>query len=269
MLSIIIVNYNTKDLVLECIRSIKVEGSKITKEIIIVDNGSSDGSASKFKSIYKNDNSIKILENDSNLGFAKGNNIGMKAAKGEYILLLNSDTLVKKNSLGKLVEFAELKPDAGVVGPKLLNIDGSFQPSVSHFPSIINAIREYWLGQKGGFELYTPNTDEPLVVDAVVGAAFLITPSALKKVGLLNERYFFYYEDLDYCRRARDMSLKVYFLPTSQVIHYLGASGKNIAKPEFQWRRLITSSKIYNGILTHYLINFIIWSGQKWQKLLK
>src|SRR3990167_5825841 len=243
-LSIIIVNYKTPELVKACVASIKKYPPKVLYEIIVIDN------------------SI------DNVGFAKGNNRGIKKAKGEYILLLNSDTLVKKGSLDKLLEFARSKNDAGVVGARPVNIDGSLQESVSHFTTIWSATKEYWLGEKGNFGLYLPKTEVPVEVDSVVGAAFLITPEALKKVGMLNEKYFMYFEDLDYCRKVKNAGLKVYYLPDSEVIHYLGASGHKIAESSQQWKRLIPASKIYHGTLVHYLINFILWTGQKFGKII-
>ena len=263
--SIIIVNYNTKELVLDCLRSIQNEGSRLNKEIIIVDNASVDGSLQTFKKIDR----IKLIINKKNLGFAKASNQGIETAKGKSILLLNSDTKVKKGFLQKLEDFTEKIEDAGVVGPRLLNINGSVQKSVMHFPTILRAIREYWLNQKGKYELYIPECKDFCEVDAVVGAVFWITKKAIKKVGFLDERYFMYFEDLEYCRRVRNAGLKVYYFPLAEVVHYHGVSGKNVVKPELQWQRLIPSSKIYNGILKHYLINFILWSGQKWQSLLK
>jgi hypothetical protein len=268
-LSIIIANYNTCDLILNCIKSIKSEESGVSREIIVVDNGSSDGSIHELEKLQKEDSFFTLIKNDNNYGFSKAVNQGIKIAQGEYILLLNSDTLVKRNSLGKLVDFAKTKNDAGVIGPKLIYGDGKVQTSVFNFPTVINAIREYWRGEKSVFESYTPQTKNPAIVDAVVGAAFLITPKALKTVGLLDERYFMYFEDLDYCKRVWKSGLKVYYLPGSEIVHYHGISGKKVAKEELQWRRLIPSSKIYHGVLRHYLINFIIWSSQKWEKILK
>ncbi len=201
-LSIIIVNLNNKDLILDCIDSIQKEGSGIDLEIIVVDNGSTDGSVNALRKIQIPKSKLKIIENKENLGYAKANNQGIKKAKGKYILLLNSDTLVKKTSLGKLLDFAEEKDDAGVVGPKLLNIDGSLQPSCFNFPTIKNAIKEYWFGKEGLFEKFAPAGDKPSEVEAVVGAAFLIFPKALKKVGILDERYFAYFEDIDFCRHT-------------------------------------------------------------------
>ncbi len=242
-ISIIIVNYKADKLLVKCLDSIKKFPPKVPYEVIVIDN------------------------NKNNVGFARGVNKGIRKSKGRYIFLLNPDTEVKEESIEKLYEFVEEHPDAGVVGPKLLNPDGSLQHSVFNFPTILSAFVAFWMGNRAKYEKYAPPTTTK--VDAVMGAAFLITPMALKKVGLLDERYFMYYEDLDYCRRVWEAGLKVYYLPLAEIIHYHGVSGKDIVKPAFQWKRLIPSSKIYNGVIKHYLINSVIWSGQKWQKFLK
>lgn len=260
-LSIIIVNFNTKDLTKGTVESIFDSKPKVSFEIIIVDNGSTDGSREEFtKFINKK---IKFVLNNENLGYSRANNIGIKIANGKYILLLNSDTKVLKESLDALVEFSGRQKDAGVVGPRLKNMDDSIQASVMNFPKIRNAIAQFWFGKRNKFSLYAPDTYEPTAVDAVVGAAFLISPKARESVGLLDERYFMYFEDLDYCGRVWKKGLKVYYLPSAEIIHYHGASGKHLAGEKNQWRRLVPSSKIYHGVLKHYIINFIIWSGQK------
>lgn len=269
-LSVIIVSFNTKELTVGSIKSIEKEGSKLVIEVIVVDNNSSDGSREALKEFETDKFKYATIFNDSNTGYAKANNQGIKKAQGKYVLLLNSDTLVHENSLGSLVEFAQKTPDAGVVGSKLLNIDGSLQGSCFHFPTIKNAILEYFFGKKGLFDKYAPKGNEPSTVDALVGAAFLITPKARKKVGVLDERYWAYFEDIDYCRQVWKNRLKVYYLPTSIIIHYHGSSFKKaISDDATRWRRLIPSSKIYHGFVSHYLINLVIWLGQKWQKLLE
>jgi len=268
-LSIIIVSYNTKNLVLGCLASIEKEGSDIKVEVIVVDNASSDGSKESFEKLKGRGRNVRFIFNKRNLGYAKANNQGIKVASGKYLLLLNSDTLVKKGALGVLIDFAKEHPDAGVVGPKLYNIDGTLQPSCFHFPTIRNAILEYWFGKKGLFEKFAPKGNKPAMVDAVVGAAFLITPQAKVKIGMLDERYWAYFEDIDYCRQAWRSGLKVYYLPQSEIIHYHGASFKKLANESEMWRRLIPSSKIYHGAPKHYMINTIIWLRQKWQKLLQ
>ena len=263
--SVIIVSYNTKKLTLATIASLYEEGSGVDFEVIVIDNNSQDGSVEALKKLSK----IELILNKTNTGFAFANNQGIKIAKGKYIFLLNSDTIVKKDALGKLVGFVKEYKDVGVVAPKLLNVDGTVQPSVLRFPTIVNAIRQYWFNQKGLFEKYAPESDKPIGVESVVGAAFLITPEALKRVGKLDEKYFFYFEDIDYCRRVKRVGLKVYYLPGAEIIHYHGVSGKKIADAANQWRRLIPSSKLYHGVFKHYLLFLIMWFGQKWQKLLR
>jgi GT2 family glycosyltransferase len=269
-LSIIIVNLNTKDLTLGCLRSIEKEVGDIYFEVLLTDNGSTDGSVEALKEIKKEDfwnKKLTLIFNKTNTGYAKANNQGIKKAKGEYLLLLNNDTVVHKNSLQNLLTFAEKTPDAGVVGSKLLNIDGTLQPSCFRFPTITNAIKEYWFGQKGLFEKYAPSGGKPVTVDAVVGAAFLITPETKKKVGILDERYFAYFEDIDYCRQTWKKGLKVYYLPTSIITHYHGATFAKLAPEPQRWKKLIPSSKIYHGLFKHYLLTMILWLGQKWEKL--
>lgn len=268
-LSIIIVNYNTKNLTLECIDSIYRYPPKGDYEVIVVDNGSSDGGVAAFRKLKTLNPKLKIIENNENVGFAKANNQGIKIAKGEYLLLLNSDTKVTKGAIEEMVKFARVSPDAGAVAAKLLNPDGSVQASVFRFPTIWRAIRQYWLGQKGLLDKLAPADDMPIGVESAVMAAFLITPAARQKAGLLDEKYFFYFEDFDYCRRLATVDLKVYYLPNAKIYHYHGASGKNLADGANQWRRLIPSSKIYHGLVGHYIFNFILWSAQKWKKLLK
>lgn len=260
-ISIIIVNFNTKDLIRDCIESIR-KNCTLVVEIIVVDNGSTDSSVEVIKKL-----GVVPILNNGNLGFAKANNQGIKIAKADYVMLLNSDTIIKKDSLERLLAFAKATPDAGIVGPKLLYKDGSLRNSCLRFPTIKNAIGQYWFGKKGLFDKYAPKGKAPVIVDSVVGAAFLMTPAALKKVGGLDERYFFYFEDIDYCRRVKKTGLRVYYLPEAEIVHFEGVSGKKIAKPKDQWKRLIPSSKIYHGTLKHYILTLIILIGQKWAKL--
>jgi len=283
-LSIILVSYNTSKITLNCIKSIINSNLGNKYEIIVVDNASTDGSVEAIEELLqqfakashkisiKNENGIaqvrinsrtaplRLIKNQTNFGFAKANNQGLKVARGKYILLLNSDTLVEKAEIEKLLNFASHTPDAGAVVPKLVNFDRSVQGSIFRFPTIGRAIRQYWLKEQGILDKYSPVSSQPtpVEVEAAVMAAFLITPQAISLVGLLDERFFIYYEDIDYCRRIKNAGLKVYYLPDSEVIHYHGVSGKSLAALKDQWKRLIPSSKIYHGIIRHYIFNFII-----------
>jgi GT2 family glycosyltransferase len=264
-LSIIIVSYNTENLTVKCLRSIFESKLSLSYEIVVVDNASKDNSIKSVESLFKKHPRVRttLIRNSENLGFAKANNQGVRVAKGEYILLLNSDTLVTSGQIETLYDFATQHPDAGIVAPQLMNANGTIQPSVYYLPTITRAIREFWLRGKKFFSKYAPSSYEAVSVESVVAAAFLITPQARQHVGLLDERYFMYFEDLDYCRRTLAAGLRIYYVPQSQIIHFHGASGKDLAKQNDQWKRLIPSSKLYHGYLAHTLITFILWSGQK------
>lgn len=266
-LSVVIVNYNTGALLARCIGSVVRAAPKA--EAVLLDNASTDGSMAAIQNFQFSIFNFKTIRNKKNFGFARAVNQGIKRAKGEYILLLNPDAVVKPGAIQKMLEFTKRTEDCGAIAPRLLNPDGTVQASVMHFPTPWRAVAEFWFGVKNTYSKYVPSGGDPRQVEAAVMAALLITPAARKKVGLLDEKYFMYYEDLDYCKRLRKAGLKVYYLPSAEVIHYHGVSGRSLAAQENQWRRLIPSSKIYHGVLMHRLINFVIWSGQKWQKLLQ
>jgi GT2 family glycosyltransferase len=268
-LSIVIVSLNTKDILKKCLESIK----NLKLEIIVIDNASTDGSTEMVKKEFSDKgglasgwSKVKLIENEKNLGYARANNQGIKIAKRRYIFLLNSDTQIKTRSFEKLVKFTKDNSQAGVVGAKLVNLDGSVQASVYYFPTIWRAIKEYWLGQKGAYEKYAPKGKKPVEVEAVTGAAMLISRKTIEKIGLLDERYFMYFEDLDYCRRVRKAGLKVYYLPKAEIIHHHGKSAQKAGGKAYQY--LSQSSKIFNGIVKHYFLFLILWMGQKWQELL-
>src|SRR3989344_7732496 len=168
-LSIIIVNFNTRIAINNCLDSIYKTIDDIEFEVIVIDNNSSDNSVKsldKFKKLQKN---FRLIINRENLGFSKANNQGIGISKGKYILLLNSDTEVKNGAVNKLLEFAKSRVDAGVVGPKLVNVDGSTQDSVMKFPTIGNAVRAFFLGKPENFGKHAPQSQNPVEVDAVVG----------------------------------------------------------------------------------------------------
>lgn len=259
-LSIIIGNYNTPKLTKECVESIYRYKPKCSFEVIVVDDASTDNSVAILKEIQKKYNKLKVLQNIKNSGFVRTNNKGLHSSKGDYKLLLNSDTLVHEGTIDNLISFAEKTPDAGVVGSKLINIDGSTQESCYYFPTIWNVLN---------YKKFVPVDTGPSVVDAVVGASFLITPKTYKLIGGLNPKYISYFEDLDYCREVKRRNLKVYYLPNSVVTHYHGESFKKLTDSDNQWKKLIPSSIAYHGIVKHYLLFLISWIYQKIQKVLK
>jgi len=269
-LSIIIVSFNTKKLLKECLKSLVTSYQSLVTdhEIIVVDNASEDGSpemVEEFAKKYLRKPTITLIANQSNLGFAQANNQGIKKTKGKYLFLLNPDTRVKPGSLEKLIQFVRKYPEVGIVGAKLINPDGSVQPSVYHFPTLRRAIKEYWLDKKGVYEKYSPKGKKAIEVEAVTGAAMFIPRKTIEKIGFLDEKYFMYFEDLDYCQRVKQAGLKVYYLPEAEILHHHGKSAAKAGPKAYQY--LIQSSKTYNGFIKYYLLFLILWIGQKWQKI--
>jgi len=205
-LSIIIVNFNKSKLLKDCLDSIYKNSKSIKFEIFVVDNGSKDNSVSMIKENFPQ---IKLIENSSNLGFAKANNQAIKLSQGKYILLLNNDTKILNNALKQMVEFMTAHPNTGGLGPKLLNPDLTSQREGSLLS------KRFW------------NSKTPIETNFLTGAALMIRRGVFEKVGLLDENFFFYNEDIDICRRIKKAGWKLYFLPSAQIIH-IGQQTKNI-----------------------------------------
>ena len=265
-LSIIIVNYNTKKLLMKCLQRIadNLQLPRSEVEVIVVDNNSSDGSEEYLKKLRVTGYELRVIQNYTNVGFGSAVNQGIKTSSGDYVLLLNTDTELQEGSVKTLIDFVRNNQNIGIVVPQLLNPDGSIQPSCFKYPTIGGAIRKFWLGQNEAFGKYIPEGNQPNQVEGAVGAVWLMPRLTIERVGLLNEKFFMYYEDIDYCRRTRQAGLKIVYIPQLKVIHLHGASGKKLADKPNQW--LVESSKKYHGLLEHYLINLIIRISQLCQK---
>ncbi len=258
-LAVIIVNYNTAEAIKRCLESIRRWAQIPGLIVVVVDNHSSDSSVSVIKKFA----GIKLIQNKRNLGFAKAANQGIKAVRANYYFLLNPDAQLTAGALQTLINFAKNCPKLAAVGPKLLNPDGSSQASCYNLPSIKNAIWEYWLGRKGAYGKFTPPFDHPVEVEAVVGAAMLIPKAAIDKIGLFDEKYFMYYEDLDWCRRAKKTDLKIFWHPKARIIHEHGSAAKKIGSQAYFLLR--QSSKIYHGVLKYHLLTAVLWLGQRFR----
>jgi GT2 family glycosyltransferase len=230
--SIIIVNWNAKQYLLNCIRSIKETTSDISFEIIVVDNASTDGSVSALNVEFPE---VKLIQNHKNLGFAKGNNIGIRKAAGRYICLVNSDVLFFKGCLRQLADFMDKHPDVGMCAPKVLNSDLTVQETAGYLPNIWTEFgqavfldRIKWL--EGIFP--RPEIDVRMLTDIkrvpfLYGCFWMVSKIALDKVGLLDERFFMYGEDVDWCKRFNDAGFEVIYYPKAEVIHFGCASSAN------------------------------------------
>jgi GT2 family glycosyltransferase len=225
-LSIIIVNWNTKEYLLPCLREIFERGQGMSREVIVVDNGSRDGSGDEVKKAFP---SVHVIQNEENLGFAKAVNQGLKNSSGRYILLLNPDTQVKNGAMERLVSFMGGYSDAAVAGAQLLNADGSKQNSIANFPSLaselLNKSLLRWLFPKK-FPGKGRNYSEPFEVDSVIGACMVVRREAMKQVGLLDEDYFLFLEETDWCYRMKRAGWKIYHVPQAEVYHFQGKSAE-------------------------------------------
>ncbi len=231
-LSIIIVNYNVRDFLMHALESIQRAVVNIPHEIFIVDNASVDGSVEMVKNRFPD---LNLIENQINRGFAAANNQAMKASSGEFIVLINPDTVVQEDTFSRLIEFMEKNPDAGAATCKILNPDGSFSVDSRH--SIPTPMTAFW--KQIGFSRLFPKSkifarynltyldeNEIYPVDAISGSFMFIRRATFEKVGYLDENYFMYCEDVDYCYRITRSGWKVYYAPVSDIIHYKGESTK-------------------------------------------
>jgi N-acetylglucosaminyl-diphospho-decaprenol L-rhamnosyltransferase len=229
-LSIIIVSWNVRALLRDCLRSIVAHRGALAVQIIVVDSGSADGTAEMVAEEFP---AVHLIARPDNVGFPKGNNLGLAVANGRFLLLLNPDTVVLEGALPTAVAYLEQHPAVGMVGCQLLNGDGSVQSSRRRFPTWATAVFEStWLQPYAPANLlrhyYAADLpdDETAEVDWVMGAFLLTRPEVVAQVGGMDEGYFMYSEELDWCKRIKLAGWGVMYLPTAQVIHYQGKSSE-------------------------------------------
>lgn len=233
-LSIIIVNWNSKDYLFECIASIKAETDGIEAEVIVIDSGSFDGCEEMLRESYSQ---VQFIQCDKNVGFAKANNLAFEVSQGENILFLNPDTIIIPPAIRTLYQNLRSLPSSGAVGPKLLNRDGSVQITcVRCFPTILNQFLESdvlrrWFPQSRlwGMAPLFQEIQRPCEVDAVSGACLMIKRSAFESIGMFSTDYFMYSEDIDICYKLRLAGWKTFYVPTAVVVHYGGESSSKSA----------------------------------------
>jgi len=243
-ISIVIISYNTKKLTGDCVKSI-VEGTKGTKyEIIVVDNNSTDGSTETLKKLQNSKTpklQLKLIENQTNLGFGRANNQGIKKAKGRYVLFLNSDTVVNDNVIGEMVEWMDENKDIGIASCALRNRDGSLQGTGGHFPTLARVftwmtiqdipfvdklIKPFHPMKEKSFVKGESFYEKEKEIDWITGAFFLMRKEVSKQVGGFDEDYFMYTEEVDLCYRSKKVGWKIYYNPKWSITHLGGASGK-------------------------------------------
>jgi GT2 family glycosyltransferase len=224
-ISFVIVNWNTRDLLLQCLKSIYETASDMTFEVWLVDNASTDDSVSAARRIYPK---IHIIENKENLGFAAANNRAFVKIRGRYAVLINTDARLTPNAVKHLFAFMEATPDASMACGQLLNDDGSKQNSIASFPTLLSLISNETLLRllfPRKFPSKRKHYAMPVAVDSCIGACIMVRKSAMDRVGLLDERYFFFLEETDWAYRMKRAGWKIYFVPGAEIFH---AQGKTV-----------------------------------------
>ncbi|HYE60325.1 MAG TPA: glycosyltransferase family 2 protein [Candidatus Kapabacteria bacterium] len=268
-LSLIVVNWNTVDLLRQTLRSVVSTGITDSYELIVIDNHSADESVDMVRNEFPE---VTLIVNSENRGFSKANNQGMAIAKGEYLCLLNSDTIVKEGAIQTLVHYLDTHPDVMMVGPRLLNADGSFQHSCRRrLPTPTNSFYHLF-----GFAALFPNhkkitaykqyAEDPNStgsVEAISGAAMMFRRHVYETIGGLDEQFFMYGEDLDFCKRVKDKGWKTVYVADAVIVHLNGGSSKK--------RRRASIMNFYDAMWLYYKKHFkethpfpvqaIIWLG--------
>lgn len=233
MISIVITHHQTPVLLKLCLKSIEENIGELEYEITVID---SKAELSTQYLIEEEFPKVRYLSFTKNIGYAKIVNEGIKTSNGEYILILNADIIITKNSISKLLEFIQSNPQVGLVGPQLIGFNNRIQNSSFRFPTIraILARRTFISKLKWGkkiinqFLMEEKNSSNPKPVDWLQGSVMLVRQAAIKKIGLMDERFFMYLEDTDWCRRFWQNNYQVIYLPTAQMYHYYGRPSKKL-----------------------------------------
>lgn len=224
-ISVIVVSFNTKGLVLDCLASVFETIKDISFEVWLVDNNSTDGTVGAVRKAYLD---VAIIENEENLGFAAANNQALRQMNGRYALLLNSDTVLTKGAVRELYEFMEYTPEAGMACGQLVNQDGSKQNSIASFPSLLTLLaNETALRILMPYRFPSKRRDyaSPIEVDSGIGACLMVRKEAIDDVGFFDERYFFFFEETDWAYRMKRNKWAMYFVPSARIYH---AQGKTV-----------------------------------------
>jgi GT2 family glycosyltransferase len=225
-----IVSYNTRTLLRGCLQSVSAS-TGILCETVVVDNGSSDGSPAMVRAEFPQ---VRVVEAGANRGFAAANNIAIRQASGRHVLLLNPDATVLPTTIAEMAAFLDRHPKAGICGPKVLFPDGNFQSCGYHFPSPLTEVRiSRHVGRAVrllvGEEPAPPSGDSPYECDWVDGCCLMIRREVIERIGLLDEQYFLYSEELDWCFNARKAGWAVFALPGVEMAHHRGKSSEQVS----------------------------------------
>lgn len=259
--SVVIVSYNTKDLLVQCVTALSEALTSIQHEVIVVDNGSADGSADAVEKGFPR---LCLIRNRDNRGFARACNQGLRMAEGKYLLLLNPDAIISQEALSGMIHFMENTPNAGAAGVQLVREDGSLQNSFDNIPDLGTELLN-----KSLLKRLLPNRypgkhlkfTGPVEVASLIGACMMVPREVIDTAGFLDEGYFFFLEETDWCLRMARQGWKIYFLPDLRVVHLQGQSARQdpaSARIEYYRSRYrffaLHKSKFSRGVLRMGLI---------------
>ncbi len=258
-ISFIIVNWNTRDILINCLNSIYKTVKDIDFEICVVDNNSTDGSQGAIKKHFPE---VKLIENKTNTGFAHANNQALKIMHGRFAVLLNTDTILQEKAIKNLLIFMNNSPRAGIAGAQLLNDDGSKQNSIDNFPSL-----ETEIFNKSFLRILFPNKypskgrdyTSPIEVESVIGACMMVRKEAVDEVGFFDEDYFIFLEETDWCFRMHKNEWKVYHMPDAKVFHISGHSKKKTpweSQIEY-YKSLYTFFRKNRGVTSYIILRIL------------
>ncbi len=254
-LSIIIVSYNTRELLRSCLESIFQQASPDDTDIIVVDNASADGSRDMVKELYPR---VHLIASNKNLGFAAANNLGLKESKSPYVLFLNPDVVVLPGAFTRPLKYLDQHSDVAVVGCKIMSPDGSVQQSAREFPTLWtlfleNSFLYKFFSHSGVFRNpWVTDVDREQEVDVVKGAFLLVKRSVLDSVGTMDERFFLYSEEQDLCRRVKQAGWKIVYLPIPAITHFEGGS----SQPGPDSAKLLVFESEYRYFVKHHGVAF-------------
>lgn len=268
-LSVVIVNYNTKKLTIDCIQSVLKSKLNFQYDIFVVDNASSDGSVEQIKSEFPN---VHVISNKENVGFSKANNQAIKACSSRYVLLLNSDTIVNENTLDEMIRYMDEETNVGAVGCEVNLPDGTLDKACHRGFPTPEASLYYMIGlakkipnssKYNSYHKSYMNMHEVHDIDCLVGAFMMVRREAFEQVGLLDEEFFMYGEDIDWCYRIKEAGWRIVYNPTVSIVHYKGASSRR--KPfkivyEFH-RAMYLFHKKHFKTKYNFLVNGVVYTG--------
>ena len=270
-LSIVIINWNTREMLRDCLETVFTSLGDFPAEVIVVDNASEDGSADMVSEDFPR---VRLIRNERNMGFAAANNQGFEIANGRHVLLLNSDTLVHGDVLAQSVKWLDAHPEAAAMGCRVLNTDGSVQRTCSMYPSLLNQFlltsglwKLSWPTIFGRGQMANWGRDDEREVEVISGCYLLVRRSVIAEIGDLDEDFFFFGEETDWCRRMSDAGWKLVFAPVGEITHHGSVSAWKL-----NYRRdlLLTTAKVllhkkHNGTVSALLVwfNAVLFNGSR------